>query len=125
VYHSKSRSNAKSRSNTKPGYEKAYRFSPSGKLELLIFPSVLVQRAALALFAYNPDTVPADQLEQVTGIDDIVAKVLGQTKNKKYFRKIKDTYGLSTDGLTFFMEKVKPLIDAGADSDQVAERDQE
>src|SRR5574337_1320264 len=65
----------------KPGYEKAYRFSPTGKAELLIFPSIKVQLVALALFAYYPDTVEVAELKQVTGISDIVDKVLGDRKS--------------------------------------------
>ena len=102
----------------KPGYEAAYQFSPSGKAELLMFPQVLVQVAVLALFAYHPDPVSASELEHVTGIADIVAKVLGQTANKKYFRKTDDGYGLSTDSLALFMEKLKPFVDETVQSNQ-------
>ncbi|TAH48320.1 MAG: hypothetical protein EYC68_21565 [Chloroflexota bacterium] len=108
----------------KPGYEAAYQFSPSGKAELLIFPQVLVQVAVLALFAYHPDPVSASELEHVTGIADIVGKVLGQTANKKYFRKTDNGYGLSTDGLALFMEKVKPLVDEAAQGNQEAKGEQ-
>jgi hypothetical protein len=94
----------------KPGYEKAYQFSPTGKVELLIFPSILVQKTILALFAYSPDSVSAKELEDVIGIDKIETKVLGQTNNKKYFRKTDNAYGLTTDGLDFFMEKIKPSV---------------
>ena len=107
----------------KPGYENAYRFLPNGKVEILLFPSALVQVAVLALFAYHPDVVTADELEQVTAIDDIVAKVVGQTKNKKYFRKMNNTYGLNKEGLDFFMEKVKPFIEASSEDGQGPEGD--
>lgn len=109
----------------KPGYEAAYQFAPSGQAELLIFPPVLVQLAVLGLFAYHPDPVAVPELENVTGISEIVAKVLGQTANKKYFRRIDDSYGLSTDGITLFMEKVKPAIDAAAQAKQETEEQTE
>jgi len=80
---------------------------------------VSVQLTALALFAYYPEMVSKYELEQVTGIDDIFNKVLKQTNNKKYLRKTDDTFGLSEEGFAFFMEKVKPLVDAASQDSQV------
>jgi hypothetical protein len=96
----------------KPGYEKVYRFSPNGRVELLIFPKKPLQLAVMVLFIYHPDTVSADDLEEITGITGIAKKVLWQTNNKKYFRKKDNTYGLAEDGLSLFMKKVKPIINA-------------
>lgn len=64
----------------------------------------------MALFAYSPDSVSAKELEDVTGIDKIETKVLWQTNNRKYFRKTDNAYGLTTEGLDFFMEKIKPSV---------------
>jgi len=96
----------------KPGYEKVYRFLPTGMAELLIFLKKPLQLAAMVLFIYHPEMVSAQDLEEITGITDIAKKVLGQTNNKKYFRKKHDTYGLTDDGLSLFINKVKPIIDA-------------
>ncbi len=95
----------------KIGYENAYRFSVNGSIELFFFPPVSLHLAALALFAYYPDTVTTAELEKVTGITDIVGKVIGQTKNKKFFRKVgNSSYGLSEDGLKLVSEKIRPLM---------------
>ena len=94
----------------KPGFEMAYRFTPDGTVELLHYPPESVRATALALFAYHPDMVSASDLETVTGIDDIVAKALGQTKNKKYFRKSDDFYGLSADGIKYIHEVIAPTL---------------
>ena len=64
-------------------FENAYRFSPSGSVELMYIPSVSLHLTALAMFAYYPEPVTTAELEKVTGITDIVGKVLGQTMNKK------------------------------------------
>lgn len=97
----------------KVGFENAYRFSTSGSVELTYIPTVSLHSAALAMFAYHPETVTTAELEKVTGISDIVGKVLGQTKNKKFFRKVNSSsYGLSPDGLKLVTEKIKPLIES-------------
>lgn len=95
----------------KPGYENTYRFLPNGSVELLYHPSVSLHLAALALFAYHLESVNATELEKITTINDVANKVLWQTKNKKYFRKTADLYGLSPEGLQLVAEKIKPLID--------------
>lgn len=101
----------------KNGFENAYRFSPNGSAELIYFPAALLHLAVLALFVYYPETVATAELEKVTGIKDIVGKFLGQTKNKKFFRKANDSsYGLSLDGLKLVNEKVKPLFNSGNES---------
>ncbi len=102
----------------KVGYENAYRFLPDGGVQLLYFPHALVHLVALALYAYDPDTVTAAVLEKVTGIVDVADKVLWQKKNKKYFRKANRTFGLTRDGLDLVSKKVKPLIDKATESKQ-------
>jgi len=103
----------------KNGYENAYRFSPSGSVELMYIPSVLLHLVALAMFAYYPEPVTTAELEKVTGISDIVGKVLGQTKNKKLFRKVDNSlYGLSQDGLKLITDKIKPLFDSPKEGNQ-------
>lgn len=95
----------------KPGFEKLYRFLGNGTVELFHYPQTLLHIVILALFAYQPETVTAQKLEETTNIKDVVGKVVGQTKNKDYFRKVGDTYGLSPEGVQLFIEKIKPLID--------------
>lgn len=103
----------------KEGFENAYRFSTSGSVEFVYFPASSVQSAALALFAYHPETVTAAELEKVTGITGITKKVLGQTNNKRYFRKVNDSsYGLSSEGIKLVTEKIRPLIESTNGGDQ-------
>lgn len=95
----------------KNSYENAYRFSPSGSVELMYIPPVSLHLVAFAMFAYYPEPVTTAELEKVTGISDIVSKVLGQTMNKKFFRKVDNSlYGLSQDGLKLVVEKIQPLF---------------
>jgi hypothetical protein len=103
----------------KVGYENAYRFSPNGSVELMYIPPVSLHLVALAMFAYYPEPVTTAELEKVTGITDIVGKVLGQTMNKKFFRKVDNSlYGLSQDGLKLVIEKIKPLFSSSAEGNQ-------
>ncbi len=94
----------------KPGLELAYRFTPSGKVELLYLPQTSVACVAFCLYAYHPETVSITELEAVTCISEVVAKVLSQTKNKQYFRKENEAYGLSSDGLTYVVAKILPTV---------------
>ena len=93
----------------KPGYENAYRFLPNGRVELIYFPPIELRLAILALFAYHPESVTVMELENVTGIIDI-SKILGQTNNKKYFRRSNESYGLTLEGVQLVAEKIKPLL---------------
>jgi hypothetical protein len=93
----------------KPGYEHAYRFTPTGAVELLIFPKVKTRLAALALFAFHPEMVDASTLERVTGIPDPALVVLNQTANKKYFRREGELYGLTPEGIQLATEAVPQL----------------
>jgi hypothetical protein len=94
----------------KPGYESAYRFTPNGQVELLYFPPEGVRCVALALYAFHPDMVSAIELELVTGIPEVSGKVLGQTMNKKYFRRNEDIFGLSAEGIAYVNEVIYPLL---------------
>ena len=103
----------------KIGYENAYRFSPSGSVELMYIPPASLHLAALAMFAYYPEPVTTAELEKVTGINDIVGKVLRQTMNKKLFRKVDNSlYALSQDGLKLVTEKIKPLFTSSSEGNQ-------
>lgn len=94
----------------KPGLAHIYQFTPSGTIELFHFPSTALATCILALYAYHPDMVSVGELEQATGISPIVSKVLGQTRNKKYFRKHGDMYGLSEAGLGYYKANVAPSL---------------
>lgn len=90
----------------KPGFAQIYRFTPSGRVELVHYPSTSVATCVLTLYAYHPDMALASEVEQVTGIESVVSKVLGQTLNKKYFRRDGDLYGLTSKGLDYMGETV-------------------
>jgi hypothetical protein len=92
----------------KPGCEHIYRFMPEGKVELLVSSSKALHLAVLALFAYHPEVVTPSQLEDATGLPEVVGKVLTQTLNKAYFRKLDESYGLTPEGFAFCQEKVLP-----------------
>ena len=94
----------------KPGFELTYRFLSDGKLELLHWPKAALQTVALALYAYHPETVRADLIESATGITDVGAKVLFQTKNKQYFRKDGDAVGLSSEGISYVLDSIAPSL---------------
>lgn len=94
----------------KPGFELSYRFTPNGQVELLHYPSQKTKIVALALYAYHPEMVSISELENVTGIEDILAKVLGQTLNKKYFRRDDDSFGLSQEGINLISEVLPPSL---------------
>jgi hypothetical protein len=90
----------------KPGYEHAYRFTPDGLVELLIFPKVKTKKVCLALFAYYPDMVDAATIERVTSIQNVQSVVLNQGKNRKYFRRDGDLIGLTPEGISLAQESV-------------------
>jgi hypothetical protein len=92
----------------KPGCGHIYRFTPDGKVEMLVFPPKAIQAVALLLFAYHPQAVSAEQVEAGTGVVNPAGKVLNQTMNKGYFRKEDEQYGLSADGIAMVQEKVLP-----------------
>jgi hypothetical protein len=92
----------------KPGCEGIYRFTPEGNVELLASTSKALHTAVLVLYAHHPDLVAPARLEDATGLPGVVGKVLSQTLNKNYFRKVDDSYGLSADGFIFCQEKVIP-----------------
>ena len=54
--------------------------------------------------------VSAIELELVTGIPEVSGKVLGQTMNKKYFRRNEDIFGLSAEGIAYVNEVIYPLL---------------
>jgi hypothetical protein len=95
----------------KPGYEHAYRFTPSGSVELLHFPNAKTKLVGLALFAYHPEMVDAETVQRVTGVDNVEGVVLNQTANKKYFRREGDLYGLTPEGIQLAVESV-PQVQA-------------
>lgn len=105
----------------KPGFESAYRFTPKGQVELLHFPSENVRCVALALFAYHPEMVIAEEIELVSGIAQVSGKVLNQTANKKYFRKRDDLFGLSADGIAYVNKTVVASLPQIESSEEVPE----
>jgi hypothetical protein len=94
----------------KPGLEHVYRFTPDGKLELLHYPKKNVKIVLIALYAYHPDSVSVKTIESVTGINNVASRVLNQTLNKQYFRKVNEAYGLSSDGLTYLNNDILPSL---------------
>jgi hypothetical protein len=98
----------------KPGYEDVYAFTPNSVVELLRLPPSAVEAAALALFAYYPDTVPSAMVERSTGISGVVRRVLTQTPYRKYFQKVGKDYALTRDGLALVVEGVVPKLRAAA-----------
>jgi len=94
----------------KPGYQDVYRFLPDGTVELLLFPTKKVQRAALVLFAYD-QAVPAAVIEKCTNIHKVISKVLTVTGSKEYFTRTKDgKYSLSPGGLTWVTSTLIPQL---------------
>lgn len=98
------------RRSPKPGLESAYDFTAEGHVELFHFPPEGIRSVVLTLFAYHPDMVTASEVEAVTGIDDVYNKVLRQTNNKKYFRNKDGLFGLSQEGIRYFIETVLPTL---------------
>ena len=90
----------------KPGYEYAYRFLASGRVELLFFPESKNQIVALALFAYAPESVPIMEIEQITLIEKVFESVLSQSNNKKYYVKTDLGYRLSPEGFNLVLTSV-------------------
>jgi len=101
----------------KPGLELSYRFTPRGEVELLTFPSQLLRRVVLALYAYHPEMVTAPELAVVTAIEDVDGRVLRQTNNQRYFRTQGDVFGLSNDGVRYFEERVLPDLPSPSEAD--------
>lgn len=99
--------------SVKPGYEKVYRFSPRGSVELLVIPESGVVAAALTLFAAYPETLHIEEIKRSTGNQDVERAVLSQTNNKKYFVKTEDFYGLSDEGRKWIMAKIPPQTPQG------------
>jgi hypothetical protein len=102
----------RSERSPKPGLEGIYAFTPSGHVELYRSPRILNQKVALGLFCYSPDTVSEMEIEQVTGISKVVARVIGQTNNKKYYRSVNGTYSLTTEGIKLVTETILPKLQA-------------
>jgi hypothetical protein len=103
----------------KPGSEQIYRFGPDGKLELFAKPGTKVALAALTLYAYDPEALAASELEVVSGLPDIVHKVLRGGSNAKYFDlKPEGKWGLSTVGFQWVTDHVLPELKAPPTSGQ-------
>lgn len=98
----------KDQRSPKPGLDDAYGFTSDGLVELFEYPSSAIATVIFALYAYHPEMVPAESVEHTTGISNAVSKVLGQTKNKKYFRVEDGIYGLSREGIEYFKSNVEP-----------------
>ena len=92
----------------KPGFEYAYRFLPTGRVELLVFPDAMSKLVALALFAYFPDPVAVEEIETITGIENVYESVLKQSNNRKYFRKADEGYGITPEGVKLVLSSVPP-----------------
>lgn len=90
----------------KPGYERAYRFSPNSDLEILHIPKYRHELVALALFAYHPQPVSSADIERFTGINKVTSAVITLPQNKDYFQKIDDKYAHTLDGLKLVNERV-------------------
>lgn len=88
----------------KPGYGEVYGFTSDGLVELYKWPPAQVQIVALALYAYSPYLVSVNELSRVTGIETVYSSVLAQKKNKQYFRREGDLYGLRPPGVKMVQE---------------------
>lgn len=95
----------------KPGCEQIYRFGPDGQLELLRRPQKKVALVALALYAYDPQPLTAEQIEAFTGLSDVAKNVLNAGANKKYFVfRGNGGYGLSQFGFQWVTSRVVPTL---------------
>lgn len=97
----------------KLGFERWYTFKSDGKVELLELPKQLTKRVALLLWAYYPQRVTVEAVEQETGIDGVVEKVLGQTNNRKYFKRDGEWVTLSQEGIELVQAKFGPSGESG------------
>lgn len=94
----------------KPGYERIYRFTSDGDLELLRVPPLKKDAVALALYAFHPDYASSEQLKASTSIEKIAQNVISTGDNKRYFKKIDDGYGLTFEGLRLVTETIFPQL---------------
>ena len=69
----------------KPGAEFAYRFTPRGKVELIKIPSSAPMSIGLVLYAYDPESVSAEEVFHASGAKPV--SYVSQIDYRKYFDK--------------------------------------
>jgi hypothetical protein len=73
---------------SKPGFERIYRFTPEGKVELLRTPPSAPMTIGMLLHASAPEPMSSDEIFSSTGIK--VGNYVSQTAYKNYFDRTPD-----------------------------------
>lgn len=97
--------------NPKVGFEDIYRFTPSGRVELLVAPGKQGESVGLVLLGHDPEPPKSDVLEEETGVQKVVRNVLTTGAYKKYFIRLSDgRYTLTPEGKAWVADQVIPRL---------------
>lgn len=74
-------------------------------------PSTKVKKVCLVLHAYGPKGATLNEIALGSGINNPSRKVINNTGNKKYFRKLsRGKYALSDEGISFVIDTILPEL---------------